>query len=91
MNSTKDKKIFGQNKEKTVIKIAGLWKRTGQNGDFLAGKLSDGVSILIFPNKKKQTANQPDFEVVIAQDKPKDQPEKPKITPKAPPSDGFGF
>lgn len=75
-----------------MIKLAGLWKRTGQNGDFLAGKLSDGTSLLIFPNKNKQNANQPDFEAVIAQDKPKEQQAiKPKITPK-PQSDGFnGF
>jgi hypothetical protein len=68
-----------------MVKIASLWKRQGKNGEFLAGKLSDGVSIMIFPNRKKAAPNQPDFEMVIVEDKPRGQapaPPKPKIVPR---------
>jgi hypothetical protein len=77
-----------------MIKIAGLWKRQGKAGDFLAGKLSDGVSIMVFPNKKKTAASQPDFELVIGEDKPRsqlDSPQgRPKIIPRDEPPQGGG-
>lgn len=74
-----------------MVKIAGLWKKQGANGEFLVGPLSQTTSIMIFPNKNKNSANQPDFEVVIAENKPKAQ--APKTPPQAPPRDdnGFGF
>ncbi len=44
-----------------LIKLGGLWKNKGKSGvDFLSGKLSPSVSILIFVNKYKQPGdNQP--------------------------------
>lgn len=63
-----------------MIKLGGLWKRTGKNGTFLAGKLGD-ASIMIFPNNKKTAPNQPDYTIFIAESKP--QAQKP-TAPKAP-------
>ncbi len=71
-----------------MIKLCGLWKRQGRNGGFLAGKLGD-TSILVFENKKKRSADQPDYEVVLNDDSQKPQvqasspqPQKPRIIPK---------
>jgi uncharacterized protein (DUF736 family) len=50
-----------------LIPLSGLWKNTSANGQqYLSGKLSPGVRILIFPNKYKQADNQPDYQIYLA-------------------------
>lgn len=76
-----------------MIKIGELYKRQGKNGEFLVGKFGEGVSIMIFPNKNKKAPRDCDYEMVIAEDKPRPEragphhrPNKPVITPRTPPS-----
>lgn len=70
-----------------MIKIGALYKRQGKNGEFLAGKFGD-ASIMIFPNKNKTDVKQPDYEIIIAENKQKPAQQgapfrpKPKITPR---------
>ena len=49
-----------------MVKIGGLWKRQGKNGDFLAGKLGT-ANLMIFKNTKKRNAQDPDYSIMVAE------------------------
>jgi len=56
-----------------MVKVAGLWLREGKKGKFFAGTLG-GASILVMKNRfKKEGDNKPDYEVYIAENKPRPQ------------------
>ena len=51
-----------------MITICGLWKNETKEGrKYLSGSLG-GIKILVFPNEKK-TDRQPDYNIVIAENK----------------------
>ena len=51
-----------------MITICGLWKNETKEGrKYLSGTLG-GIKILVFPNEKK-TDRQPDYNIVIAENK----------------------
>jgi hypothetical protein len=50
-----------------LMQVSGLWKNKSANGEeYLQGKLSANVRILIFRNKYKTADNQPDYQMYFA-------------------------
>lgn len=49
-----------------LVALGGLWKKSGEKGDFLSGKFGMG-SILIFPNRNKRGPQDPDYMMYIAE------------------------
>lgn len=58
-----------------MVKLAALWRKQGEKGPFLVGKIGD-ATLLVFPNQNKKADNQPDYEVFV--DTPRDKPAAPK-------------
>ncbi len=59
-----------------------LWKKDGKNGEFFAGKMSDGRSVTMFLNKFKEKGdNKPTYQIYIkpAADKKSDDQYQPKL------------
>ena len=45
-----------------MIKLSGLWKEHGKNGDYLRGKLNGFTALMVFPVKdKKPDSKGPDY------------------------------
>jgi len=60
--------------EKTMIKLCGLWKTEGKEGEvFFSGKLSYSSRILVFKNKYKRSEKDPDLIIYLAEHKPKEK------------------
>ncbi len=50
-----------------MIALGGLWKNKSKAGrNYLSGKLSPTVKIMIFANGFKETENQPDYQMYLA-------------------------
>lgn len=63
--------------ESKLINLTGLWKNKSKDGtDYLSGRLSPRVNILIFKNSKKRPdSKDPDYTVCLAPNEPKDEKE----------------
>jgi len=74
------------------IKACGLWQNTTKNGiTFLSGNLGYGLTVQIWPNKKREGKKDPDYNLVFAEPykKPTGEIQKNFIQeePKAPAED----
>lgn len=51
-----------------LIKLTGVWMQKTKSGDsFMAGKVNQGMSLLIFKNKNKRPGtNDPDYNAFLA-------------------------
>jgi uncharacterized protein (DUF736 family) len=64
-----------------MINIGALWKKKNAKGEvYLAGPFGDAV-IMVFPNTKKTNPNQPDYRIVVAEKKNREEQQKPKPAP----------
>lgn len=60
-------------------KVGALWKKEGKKGTFLSGEIEIGkgkVHILVFKNQDKESDNQPDYRIMLAEDD--DEPRRGK-------------
>ena len=56
-----------------MILATGLWLNKGKNGTYMSGTMG-GVRVLIFKNEKKvEGSKQPDYNLVFAENKPKEK------------------
>lgn len=67
----------------TNRKIGALWSRKTEEGrEFFTGVISDlrgDIQIVVFQNDKKQSDNQPDYDILLSEPK-----EKEEIVPSVP-------
>lgn len=61
-----------------MLKLSGLWKKTREDGyTYYTGKINDYTRVVVFPNIKKTSDSQPDFEVFLDDTKGSDRPTVP--------------
>lgn len=75
-------------------RVSGLWLRESKGGSkYMAGKTDEaippGSKLLIFKNERKETENQPDYQLMIADPGP--QPDASGGQHKAPDADEIPF
>jgi len=60
-----------------MVKLTGLWKRQGKDGEtFLTGNVGMG-RFMILPNKYKRNEKDPDYHLLVAENvKEKKEPQK---------------
>ncbi len=60
-----------------MIRLTGLWKNKGKDGNtFLSGNLNGISSLLVMPNTFKKKENEPDYIVYIKPSEKKDDEKK---------------
>lgn len=63
-----------------MIKIGGLWLKEGKKGKFFSGKFGN-ANVLIFKNTNKKEAKHPDYEIFIAEPRPRNEAPQGAKTP----------
>ena len=64
-------------KNNSMIKLGGLWKKEGKDGNiFFSGKLSYSTNLILFKNKYKNSEKDLDLILYISKAEKKEQPKK---------------
>ncbi len=63
-----------EKKRDNLIKLSGLWKKTGKSGVYFQGKLGYSANILIFENQYKSSEQDPDYILYLAHPVKKEPP-----------------
>ncbi len=63
-----------------LIKLTGLWKKEGKDGNiFFRGKLSYNTNLLLFKNQYKNSEKDPDLILYLGKAEKKEQQKKPEL------------